>query len=172
MVKRELFKGTKPRPYIVPKIVNCENVLGDLIAKSYGRQVWEIAHVKGQKRWFRALRMRKKIFILLEGRKEEEWWTITFSHGFDKNAKIHIIREVMRKNKTFVPVFKRRLVKRDIDVLAMIGKAWKLKCEGKIYRGHFAKHVARIMKVRERKRKRAADRFQANPQAVRLQYET
>lgn len=170
-IKRELFGKGKPRPFIVPKITKCEETLGKLITKTYGRQVWEIAHVKSEDKWFRALRMRKKVFILLEGRKEDRWWTITFSHGFDKNAKIHILREVMRQNQTFAPAFKRRIIPKDIDVLTIVGQAWKQKCEGKIHKGTFAKHLDKILRARKKRMVAAAERFQQKPQAVRKQYE-
>lgn len=170
-VKRQLFGKGKPRPYVVPKITKCKETMSKLIGKTYGRAIYELAHVQTDDKWFRALRFRKKVYVLLEGRKNDRWWTLTFSHGFDKNAKIYILREIMRGNQTFQPAFKRGLIKKDIEILAIAGDVWKKKCEGLIHKGKFAKHLDKILRQRERNKKAAHDRYLARPQQVRKQYE-
>jgi len=171
MVKKQLFGKGKPKPYIVPKITKCEETFSKLVGKTYGRGVTELAHVKSADKWFRALRFRKKVFVLIEGRKKDKWWTITFSHGFDRNSKIYILREIMRQNKVFAPAFKRGIIKKDIDVLIVAGESWKKQCEGHIHKGKFAKHIDKILRQKATNKKAAHDRYMARPQVVRKQFE-
>jgi hypothetical protein len=171
MVKRELFGKAKPKPWIVPSITNCEELLGKLIAKTYGKNIVEVAHVKSTDKWFRAIRMRKKIFILMEGRKGEGWWTLTFSHGFNKHSKTHILYTIMRKSKRFANVVKRGSLKKDLEIIEIIGKIWKRHCQGEFYRGKFPKVVTTTLVKREKRKKTAAERFQKSTQYVRRRYE-
>ena len=170
MVKHQLFGKANPRPWIVPSITNCEELLGKLIARTYGKTIVEVAYVKTNDRWFRAIRMRKKIFILMEGRKNEGWWTLTFSHGFDKHSKTHILYTVMKKSRRFSSVVRRGSLKKELEIIDIIGHIWKKYCKGEIYKGKFPKHVTTVLNKRLVRKTRAAERFQKKTQYVKKKY--
>jgi hypothetical protein len=126
MLKIELFHLKRPKPFVLPSMVDIEKHLLVAVCKSYNRmQVLRLANIRADGKWLRAYKVQRKGKILLEGRIGERWCSVSFSHGMGKSAKAAVIRAVMKRHKSFKVPFQNKYVGKSLDEVKFVGAVWR-----------------------------------------------